>query len=287
MMKKVVGKKCRDMQFTSCDVVVSAATEQCQQCGGAMEIVKAVDKKLIAGLGLIFVLAFCFSGYVAIKIVSIFSVPSASRQSNPDVSQKVSTPAEADQERIKNLLQEIYKDGVKSAQEQSKINDLTANQLADPQWLAQQERQIQGISGQAASFSKRGLLYAAQGHYAQAVEEFQHSLKLNDNNALVWANLAAAYIKTNALQAAQSACERAIALDSRNWLAHYNLGALYAGKGNKDAAVFELSEALRFINEDQAQQILKGQVTEQLRADNSFDSLRADPRFRELLARNQ
>jgi tetratricopeptide (TPR) repeat protein len=284
MMKRVIGKKCRDIHFTSCAAVISTATEQCPHCGGAMEIVQQVDKKLITGLALISVLALCGIGYVAMKIISTVSKPSTPVQANPNTSLKTSN--ETDKAKIQKLLQQVYADGVKSPEEQSKLNELTINQSADSQWLSQQEQQIQGLIGEANSLSKKGLLCASQGHYQQAVEEFQRSVKLNDN-AIVWANLAAAYIKMNNLQEAQPACERAISLDPRNWLAHYNLGALYASKGNKDAAVFELSEALRFINEDQAQRILKGQLTQQIRVDDSFDSLRTDPRFQQLLARNQ
>lgn len=284
-MKRVIGKKCRKIDFPSCALVVSTATERCPHCGGEMEIVQQVDKKLMGGLGVIFVLAFCAMGYVAMKIISTVSKPSTPVQANPNTSLK--TLDETDKAKIQKLLQQVYADGVKSPEEQSKLNDLTINQSVDSQWLSQQEQEIRTKISQASVFSKKGLLYAAQGEYKQAIEEFHQSLKINDGNALVLANLAAAYIKLNNLQAAQPACERAISLDPRNWLAHYNLGALYAGKGNKDAAVSELSEALRFINEDQAQRILKGQVTQQIRVDDSFDSLRTYPRFQQLLAQNQ
>jgi Flp pilus assembly protein TadD len=162
-----------------------------------------------------------------------------------------------------------------------------AQQLAiEANWLAQKEEEIKGRANQMLASLKRGLDDAVREDYRQAEEEFKRCVELDPENAFAWINLAAAAMKTGRLEQAKYACEQAITLDPHSWLAHYNLGSLYAIRADKDSAIRELSEALRLVADGSSPPITLAEMAEQIRGDRSFDTLQKDRRFRQLLARN-
>jgi tetratricopeptide (TPR) repeat protein len=88
--------------------------------------------------------------------------------------------------------------------------------------------------------------------------------------------LADAYRQAGRLDEAKAIMDGAIAEKPDNWGVHYNAGCLEALAGHADPAL----EHLRRAKELDAE----GTSAQYFRADGDLDSLRDDPRFRELLA---
>lgn len=78
-----------------------------------------------------------------------------------------------------------------------------------------------------------GGAYILQGKYARAIPVLEAAARLEPENAMVWSNLAAAYLGRLSLATrenqdkAVAAYERALALDPRAPHVHYNLGLIY------------------------------------------------------------
>ncbi len=78
-----------------------------------------------------------------------------------------------------------------------------------------------------------GGAYILQGKYARAIPVLEAAASLEPDNAMVWSNLAAAYLGRLSLATrenqdkAVAAYEKALALDPRAPHVHYNLGLIY------------------------------------------------------------
>lgn len=183
------------------------------------------------------------------------------------------------------LVRQIYRDGIKTEEEQKQLVEWTQQHPGATQPLEQRERETKERLHQSELSLKQGLLYAAQHNQQQAVQEFRHSAETDPANAFAWANLCGAYLTLNQAPNAEQACRRALTEDANNWLAHYNLGSLHAQRAQKDAAIQELSTALRIVAADRAQPVTPTAVAARLKTDQSFSQLRDDPRFLALLER--
>lgn len=284
----VLGKRCSGLAFTSCGAIVETPSDRCERCESPMIEVSGLDRKLILKLSTTTLLAILVVSGLVIIASSTSGVPVHDVTTKPTGPSETRSPPSdnANRNAITRLLQQIYSDGVKTVEEEAKINQQMAGFGVDAEWLVSQEQAIKNRVTQASPFAKRGLMYANRGDYDLAIGELKRSLELYDGNSVAWANLAAAYIKLNDLASAASACDKALLIDSGNWLAHYNRGAIQAVKGNRDSAVSELSEALRLIQSDRAQLVTTRQVGDLMRSDESLEPLRSDPRFQQLVARN-
>ena len=89
----------------------------------------------------------------------------------------------------------------------------------------------------AAYIAKRGM-----PKVALSLQEY--ALRLDPNDATLWANLGTIRRTNGSLGPAAAAYKKAIALDPANALAHYNLGAVYDADKNYDAAIDEYRRAL-------------------------------------------
>jgi Flp pilus assembly protein TadD len=82
-----------------------------------------------------------------------------------------------------------------------------------------------------------GGAYILQGKHERAIPVLETASLLEPDNAMVWSNLAAAYLgklplaTPERLQRAIDAYERALALDARAPHVHYNLGLTYLERG--------------------------------------------------------
>jgi tetratricopeptide (TPR) repeat protein len=89
----------------------------------------------------------------------------------------------------------------------------------------------------AAYIAKRGM-----PKVALALQEY--ALRLDPDNATLWANLGTIRRTNGSLGPAAAAYKKAIAIDPANALAHYNLGAVYDAEKNYDEAIEEYRRAL-------------------------------------------
>ena len=286
MGNRVIGKKCRELNFTSCDVVVDTSFDECDKCKGPLDLVTEPEPKRLGWWNLGIGIAACVIITAAVLIVSSKSAATRPGATNNNAA-GAEPSGDADKKAVGEFLREAYRDGLKDSEDQAKLAELIRAHPVDARWLSQEEEEARSRAAKASALMKMGLLHGAEGRYAEAAEHLRLSLEIDERNSMAWANLAAACIKLNNLTRAQSACERAIDLNSRNWLAHYNLGAIHAAKGDRGPALFELSETLRLVEQDHSGQIKKEQIAGQIRSDESFDTLRTDERFRQLIAGNR
>lgn len=183
---------------------------------------------------------------------------------------------------LSHLLRQIYADGIKTADEQAALDRMAREYSLDVLRIAQQEQEIKDRLSQAEKGLKQGMAYASQQNYEQAAKEFKRSVEIDPEYAPAWANLCSAHLSLNREQEAQAACEQALAVDAKNWLARYNLGSLYARKGDRDRAFRELAETLRLVSEDTSQRVTRAEILNHIKTDPMLSSLRNDARFAQL-----
>jgi tetratricopeptide (TPR) repeat protein len=183
------------------------------------------------------------------------------------------------------LIHNIYSDHLKTADEQRLLAGAVERQRLDQAQGERIEQQVKARWERAQPYFERGLTAARQAKYQAAIEEFQRALAEDADNAWILANLGAAYLQADRIEDAQASCRHALDFDERNWLAHYNLGSYHAKRGEKDAAIESLRQALECVAEDRTQRITRVDVVGQLRADRTLSSIRQDARFLQLLAK--
>jgi len=118
-----------------------------------------------------------------------------------------------------------------------------------------------------------GRVYEQQGDYDKAIAEFQKARQLapNDTHLLAW--LGYVYAVSGKRTEAQELLEELRNRSRSGYVPAYSWGVIYTGLGNADQAFAWLK---RGCNESDS-------WLSQLKVDPEFDTLRSDPRYRELL----
>jgi Flp pilus assembly protein TadD len=99
----------------------------------------------------------------------------------------------------------------------------------------------------------RGADLAREAQYDQAEQEYRAALRLDSQDADLYACLAGVLGQERKWDAGASAARKALGLNPDNELAHAALGAALGGKGDWDGAILEEREALRLNpNNDRA-----------------------------------
>ena len=117
-----------------------------------------------------------------------------------------------------------------------------------------------------------GRAYEAKGRLPEAIESFQHGLKLEGNTEL-WAGLGHAYAVSGNKVEANKVLDKLREISSKRYVAPYNVAVIYSGLGDKDAAFDWLNRAYS----DRSYLLAV-----YLSTDSRLDNLRSDPRFQEL-----
>src|SRR5690242_12782950 len=68
MRTKVVGKRCKQLNYTSCAAVVELSRQICESCGGPLEVVEAADKRPVIAIALAAILAPLIIGVATLTI---------------------------------------------------------------------------------------------------------------------------------------------------------------------------------------------------------------------------
>ncbi len=118
-----------------------------------------------------------------------------------------------------------------------------------------------------------GYAYAASGRYAEAVAAYQEGIRLGDDSSDTQLNLAAAYALAGERGKARAILRRLE--QSEEYVPPVDLATLYVALGEREQAFAALERAYA--------QHAAGLMF--LRVSPSFDPLRSDPRFQELLRR--
>jgi TolB-like protein/DNA-binding winged helix-turn-helix (wHTH) protein/Tfp pilus assembly protein PilF len=127
----------------------------------------------------------------------------------------------------------------------------------------------------AMAHTHLGQAYIQKRMYSEAVEELQKALALSEQNAEIKAILGYAYAAAGDRQAAQKLIGELTTSSNVRYTPAYSVAEVYAVMGEKDEAFAWLEKAYR----ERAPHLLS------LKVEPTLDSLRADPRFSDLLRR--
>ncbi len=117
--------------------------------------------------------------------------------------------------------------------------------------------------------------YEQKGLYEEAIREFQETLTLSAGNPVYLGQLGHAYAVSGNKREAQKLLEELKELSSRRYVPSYDIAMIYTGLGQKDEALDWLQRAYEE----------KSGWLSYLKVEPRLDSLRPDPRFRDLLRR--
>ncbi len=117
--------------------------------------------------------------------------------------------------------------------------------------------------------------YLSQGKYPEAIASFQKAADVSNNDPMALSGLASAYARSGNSNAALRLVDEMKQRSAKQYVAPLTLAIAYGDLGDKDQAFAWLDKAY----DDQSEYLLW------LDYDPSFDSLRSDPRFAEMVAR--
>lgn len=120
-----------------------------------------------------------------------------------------------------------------------------------------------------------GLVYEQQGKYDKAIEEFRQVVNLSGGKPLGIAALARAYALAGNRAEAEKGLAELRELSKKRFVSEASIAMVYIALGEKDLAFAWLDKA------DKARDALLAR----LGVDPRFDSLRSDPRFKDMLKR--
>lgn len=96
----------------------------------------------------------------------------------------------------------------------------------------------------ADSYLKEGLRLASLGEVAEAIPQFEHSVRLRPGNSILQYDLALAYQQSGRIADAIAAYQQAVAISPDFFDAWSNLAAAYSSNGQGDAAVASAEKAV-------------------------------------------
>lgn len=142
---------------------------------------------------------------------------------------------------------------------------------------------VEGKEDAAARLNRRGIEQAQVQNFDQALDLFKQAIEMDPLNPESHYNLGVVYNSKQMPVETEAAYMAGLAIQSSNpqrtqffAMIHFNLACLYALQGKKDAA-FEQLEKMFVVD--------KKLLFHWVEADADLNSLRADPRFIEILAR--
>ena len=128
----------------------------------------------------------------------------------------------------------------------------------------------------AETYPFLGLILEQKGRYAEAIAAFQKAISLfPGGSSIAEAELAHTYAVSGNREAAQKIIAELEELAKSKSVSSYQIAAVYAGLGQKDQAFARLEKAY----EERSDGLVN------LKAEQRFDSLRSDPRFKDLARR--
>ncbi len=119
-----------------------------------------------------------------------------------------------------------------------------------------------------------GLVYEQKGMFGEAIAELQRAASLSGRTPIIFAALGHAYAVAGKRGEAQKVLDELREVSKRRYVPSYHVAQIYVGLGEKQQALAWLEKAYQ-----------ERSWVPPLRFDPSFDGLRSDPRFADLLRR--
>jgi tetratricopeptide (TPR) repeat protein len=119
------------------------------------------------------------------------------------------------------------------------------------------------------------MTYTHKGRYEEAIAMLQKGVALAEGSEHSLVNIGYYYAKVGKRDEAQKVIDRLNEMSKRGYVNPHTLASIYAGLGDKERALELLEKA---YNERASSMVL-------LKVDPMLDSLRAEPRFQDLLRR--
>jgi tetratricopeptide (TPR) repeat protein len=144
------------------------------------------------------------------------------------------------------------------------------------QALDQIEKTVEMDKNFAQTYPWLGLILEQKGRYPEAIAAFQKAIELfPGGSSIAEAELAHTYAVSGNRAEAQKIIAELQELAKSKYVSSFQIAAIYAGLGEKDRAFAWLEKAY----EERADGLVN------LKAEQRFDSLRSDPRFKDLARR--
>ncbi len=101
---------------------------------------------------------------------------------------------------------------------------------------------MERVSGDAAGYTLRGVVYFEKGQYDDAISDYTKALEINPRYAVAFNNRGNAYQGKGQYDQAISDYNKALEINPRFALAYYNRGLAYARKGQHDQAISDYNK---------------------------------------------
>lgn len=125
----------------------------------------------------------------------------------------------------------------------------------------------------ADTLNNRGVAWNAKKDFEKALRDFDEAIRLNPKYAAAFQNRASAWAAKKDYDKAVKDCDEAIRLEPKNADAYYDKACCLALQGRTEPAIESLGQALELGFHD----------FDHMARDSDLDSIRGDPRYKELL----
>ncbi len=121
---------------------------------------------------------------------------------------------------------------------------------------------------------ERGQAFSKSGQYEKAIAAYNRAIQIQPDNPTIWTNKGVLLGHLQRYEEAIAACDRAIDINPKYTLAWYNKAGCYAEQNQVDLAIEHLKQALALDSK---------KVREYAKTDSSFDVVRENPLFKQLI----
>lgn len=185
--------------------------------------------------------------------------------------------------RMETLLRDAYRDGMLSLEDNERLDVFVREQRIPLEDARSFEKGVASRIESAQRSLGRGNALIRQRQYAEAHAEFLRATETDPEDPLLWASLGASHMLLGRAEEAAVCYDRALRIDERHWLAHYNRGLLAARKGDQEGAFHHFEQALTWVPPSADRE--RRAMIQDLLEEPSLAALRGDPRFAEILSR--
>ncbi len=182
---------------------------------------------------------------------------------------------------LESLLRDLYRDLRLDAEEEARLRAFRELHRLAPAEVAAFEQDLLERLASAAEHLRLGRWWVERSAFAEAEREYRRATEVDPVDPLAWAQLGAVLVGLARSEEALGCYQRALELDPRCWLAHYNLAVWHARRGEVEQALARAEVALTSLPAQAA--VERRAIVQGLLEEPALASVREDPRFERLL----